>query len=63
MATRTREEAIRAAAHVLAYACWEMDQKTPEQVARDAYTPGGPSLEELEAKVRQQRADAARAAA
>jgi hypothetical protein len=59
----TREQAIRNAARVLAFACEEMDAKTPEQVARDAYIPGGPSLEALEAKCRQQREDAARSAA
>lgn len=66
----TRAESIRAAAVVLAYACAELETKTPEQVAEDAWYPGHPhgSKEEIakrwraylaDARVRQSRSTAA----
>ncbi|WP_067470086.1 hypothetical protein [Actinomadura macra] len=62
MATVTRQEAMRAAAQVLVNARARIALMTPEEAARAAYIPGGPSLEELAAKVRHLREQARSAA-
>ena len=49
----TREEAIQAAAITFAHICEQLSQKTPEQIAEEAYEPGGPSKEELAAIARE----------
>ena len=55
----TYEEAIAAAARVLADARARIATLTAEEVAREAYVPGGPSVEELAEKVRRLRAETA----
>lgn len=57
------EQAICNAARVLAAARMRIARLTPEEVAQQAYIPGGPSVEELAAKVRRLRAEAALRAA
>ena len=59
----TGEERIAAAGRVLAQMCARQSALTPRQAAEEAYRPGGPSVAELEARIRAQRADAARGAA
>lgn len=54
----TKAEAIAAAAQVWARICADLDAKSPEQVARDAYIAGGPSLEEIADNERRLRAEA-----
>lgn len=49
---------IRAAARVLAAARAARDRLTPEDAARAAYTPGGPSIAELADRIRRHRAEA-----
>lgn len=51
----TREEAIAAAAQILADAYARMAGMTPEQIAAEAYQPGGPSREEIAARIRRDR--------
>lgn len=64
MAARcTYEQAIAGAAQVIADTDAYMATRTPEQLADEAWLPGGPSREELAAKVRQLRARSARNAA
>jgi hypothetical protein len=46
-----RDQAFQNCAVIFAYALADMDRKTPEQAARDAYMPGGPTVEELTAIV------------
>lgn len=60
---RTRAEAIRACARILAAAHAHMATLTAEEAALEAHVPGGPSVEELAAKIRKLRAESARTAA
>lgn len=53
----TREEALAAAGRAHAAAIVRRDSLDPLQAAREAYEPGGPSVEELEARIRAQRAE------
>ncbi|WP_146615654.1 hypothetical protein [Nonomuraea aridisoli] len=55
----TRAEALTAAGRILAQARARRDALSPEDAARAAYTPGGPSTDELAALIREQRAVAA----
>jgi hypothetical protein len=48
----TYEEAISRAAQIVADAWAHMATRTPEQAAEEAWTPGGPSKEELADKIR-----------
>jgi hypothetical protein len=59
----TYDQAIAAAAQILADARARMATLTARQAAEEAYVPGGPSVEELEAKIRRLRAASASAAA
>lgn len=52
---RTREECIAAAGAVLAHAYYVADLWPVEAAARMAYTPTGPSIEELEARIAARR--------
>ncbi len=52
----TYEQAIQDAAHILAAARAHLATLTPEQAAAEAYSPGGPSIEELAARIRLLRA-------
>lgn len=52
----TREEAFAAAGQIWADTRAYMATLTPEQIADEAWTPGGPSKAELAAKVRLLRA-------
>lgn len=62
--TETRyRQAISGAAQVLADARADMAAKPARQVAQEAWLPGGPSVDELEAKVRDLRARARQKAA
>lgn len=55
----TRADAIRDAARILAETDAQVARLTPDEVARLAYVPGGPSVEELAARIRARRAQAA----
>ena len=59
----TYEQAIKAAAQVIADTDAYMATLSPEQIADEAWLPGGPTREEIAAKVRQLRAQSARNAA
>jgi hypothetical protein len=63
MRTITYEQAIAAAAQVLVDARAHMARLTARQAAEEAYVPGGPSVDELETKIRHLRALTARRAA
>ena len=52
----TRAEALTAAGRIFAQARARRDALSPEDAARAAYMPGGPSIEELVALIREQRA-------
>lgn len=52
----TRSEAIAAAGQCIAQAYVLRDTLPPEEAARLAYTPTGPPLAELEARIRAKRA-------
>jgi hypothetical protein len=51
----TREQAIANAARIFIEACRYADSLPVEEAARQAYTPTGPSIPELERKIRAQR--------
>lgn len=51
----TREEAIAAAGQVLALVRAELADLTPREQAEAAYTPTGPSVDELEDRIRARR--------
>jgi hypothetical protein len=51
----TKEECLAAAGAALAEAVAEFEARTPREAAEAAYRPGGPSVEELEARIRAQR--------
>jgi hypothetical protein len=55
-----RDVAIAAAGAALAEALAEQDEMTPRQAAEAAHRAGGPPLEELERRIRAQRAEATR---
>lgn len=50
-----RDEATRAAGEVLAAGRVAAQQMTPRELAEAAWTPTGPSVEELEAEIRRER--------
>lgn len=52
---RPSPEAIRQAGEVLAMAEVAMEQMTPREQAEAAYTPTGPSVNELEDRIRARR--------
>lgn len=52
----SREEAIAAAGRTFAEAYQLLDELPVEEAARRAYTPTGPPLAELEARIRARRA-------
>lgn len=54
----TRDECIAAAGAALADAIAERDAMTPRQAALAAHRPGGPTVDELEARITAQRAEA-----
>lgn len=51
----TREEAINQAGRTLAEGIRRMQEGTPREAAERAYTPGGPSIDELEVRIIQFR--------
>lgn len=55
MSGPTKEEAIRAAGEVLAAGRMSAAQLTPRELADAAWSPTGPSVQELEAQIRQER--------
>ncbi|MGC0143185.1 hypothetical protein [Pseudactinotalea sp. Z1732] len=52
----SREQAIKAAGQAFAEAYQLLDELPVEEAARRAYTPTGPPLAELEARIRARRA-------
>lgn len=54
--TQPSPEAISEAGWVLAQGTARRDSLTPEEAARAAHVPGGPSVDELAARIRSQRA-------
>ncbi|PXY16716.1 hypothetical protein [Prauserella flavalba] len=48
-------EAIEKAAHIFALACAEPDALPPRLAAEAAWYSGGPSVDEIEAKIREMR--------
>lgn len=60
--TITREDCIAAAGRALAAGRARRDSLSPRQAAEEAYVPGGPSVEQLEARIRAQRTQTAQAA-
>lgn len=48
----TRAEAIAAAGRVLAEGIAEQASRTPRAAAEAAYVPGGPTIDELEDRIR-----------
>jgi hypothetical protein len=51
-----RDQALTAAARAWADGCAREAALTPRQAAAEAYQPGGPSLDELEDRIRDWRA-------
>jgi len=51
----SRPEAVTAAGTVLARARAALDERTPREAAEAAYVPGGPTVEQLEAQIRERR--------
>lgn len=56
----TQEKAIENAGSVLARSRAEQAERTPRQAAEVAHVPGGPSVEELESRIRARRGMPAR---
>lgn len=56
----TRDQALSEAAQVLANARARRDSLSPIAAAREAYVPGGMSVDEIAALIRSQRAEARR---
>ena len=54
----TRAEAVKAAGQCFAEGLILRDSLPVEEAARRAYTPTGPSIPEIEAKIRAQRGEA-----
>ncbi|RCG27238.1 hypothetical protein DQ384_26330 [Sphaerisporangium album] len=52
------DQAIASAGRILAAARQRRDSLPPEEAAREAYVPGGPSIEELTALIERHRAEA-----
>lgn len=52
------DQAITAAARILGRGRARRDSLTPEEAAEEAFVPGGPSVEEIAALIRQHRAEA-----
>lgn len=59
----TREQAIAAAAQIVADTDAYLATLSPQQIAEQAWLPGGPTKTEIADKVRQLRAQSARPAA
>lgn len=57
------DEATGAAARILGIARGRRDSLTPEEAAKEAYVPGGPSVEEIAELIRRHRAERRAAAA
>lgn len=55
----TRAEHIQAAGRIWAAACARQAALSPREAAQEAYRPGGPSVDELEARITARRAAAA----
>lgn len=53
---KTREECLAAAGRVVAAAQERLNSMEPHEAAVAAHRPGGPSVAELEARIRAQRA-------
>lgn len=53
--SRTREEAIAAAGRAHADAIARLNSRDPHEAALAAFEPGGPSVDELEARIRRRR--------
>lgn len=51
----TRDQALTAAARVWADTCARQAALTPRQAAIEAHQPGGPSVDELEQRIRTRR--------
>jgi hypothetical protein len=51
----TEDQAIEEAGAILARARADQADRTPAEAARAAFVPGGPSEEELEARIRARR--------
>jgi hypothetical protein len=58
MAPQTRAEAVAAFGRTLRQARTIRDSLPPREAALLAYTPGGPSVDDLEALIRRHRAEA-----
>jgi hypothetical protein len=56
--SRVPDEAIAAAGRVLANARARQGALTPREAAEEAYVPGGPPVDELEARIRRRREQA-----
>lgn len=57
----SRDELLDAAARIWVDTCARMALLTPREAAREAYQPGGPSVEELEVRIRARRERASKA--
>lgn len=58
MQHQSRAQAVAAFGRTLRQARTIRDSLPPREAARLAYTPGGPSVDEIEALIRQHRAEA-----
>lgn len=58
----TRAAAVADAGAVLARALVSLEERSPREAAEAAYVPGGPSVEVIEARIRERRGLPARAA-
>jgi len=52
MALKTREQALHDVGRIVAAEVERIRALTPEEAARQAYRPGGPTVEELAAELR-----------
>ncbi|WP_157936905.1 hypothetical protein [Geodermatophilus chilensis] len=50
-----RSEALAAAGRAWAAACARQAALSPREAAKEAYVPGGPSVDELEERIRRRR--------
>lgn len=55
MTPRPTDAAIEGAGRILAAGYAHMDSLTPDEAAREAYVPGGPTVEELAERIRARR--------
>jgi hypothetical protein len=53
----TRDDVIATAARVWADTCARQAALTPRQAALEAHQPGGPSVDDLEQRIRRRRLD------